>query len=200
MSFGTEQAVQGAHGMNLNPSLSRVEIPQVLDKVNAILSSVCLQHFINPYTAVLKIKNFLSQIGIVFDTPLLIGDEGGVTMDAKQYPIYSSDNHCGDLGTENIPGGLSIRFNWCKIKGIYVLEVELKRRMDSSLPHITEPIHEKWTFAGKLRKERSRVRKYRVGKSYKRKYTKHKYGVSTPKGFSHKKIKPIKKVKPVTVK
>lgn len=185
MSFGTQHALQGHHGRNLDLSLSKVEIPQVLDKVNAYLSSICCGYFINPYTVVTKVKNFLDQIGITFDEPMFFGDEGGISLTAKQ---YVSD----EMSSDNIPGGLSIRFNWCKIKGLYSFEIELQRRMESSLPIITEPIQEKWTFAGKLRKERSKIRKSRIGKSFKRKYTKRRYGVSTLKGFSHKKFKKAK--------
>lgn len=197
----TSIAMQGIHGQNLNPSMSRVEDSSVLARLNGIIQAICCQPYINPYTCIQKIKNQLVKVGITFDTPTFFGDEGGLTIKAEQFPVYGQDlrGHIGnsDLAKDKIIGGLTIRFNWVKVKGLYTIECELKHRMDSTLPMVTEPITEKWTFAGMLRKERARVRTHRIGKSYKRKYTKRKYGVSTAKGFSHKKfgIKPVRKPK-----
>lgn len=192
----TFPASQGAFGQNLNPTLNRVEIPSILGTINTIIQSICCQPYLNPYNCVQKIKNQLVKYGIEFGTPAFFGDEGGATLEAEQYPVYGQDIHghisATDLAKDKIIGGLAIRFNWVRIKGLYTIECELKHRMDTNLPVITEPVHEelaeKWTFAGMLRKERARVRTHRIGKSYKRKYTKHKYGVATSKGYSHKKF------------
>lgn len=193
-----EQALQYGQPWTVNPSLSRVDSPEVLDRINGVLEAMCCRSFINPYTLVNAIKLRLGEIGIEFSMPIFHSDEGAISLNVEQ-PIYGQtlNGHIGASNgvSEKIPGGLVIKFNWVKVKGYYTFEVELQRKMDNNMPLINEPITEKWTFAGSLRKERAKVRKYKIGKSYKRKYTKRKYGVVTPKGFSHKKMKPIKAAK-----
>ncbi len=122
-----------------------IDNPEMLRKLNGYLVAAAASPVINPYFLLKRVQDKLSQIGLQFELPTLVGETGTVSKPLTQFGgVYGYEKprgeayKKGDTGsvnfpkirkgdgiTDRIPGGVDIRVHWTCHKGLYTLEVEL---------------------------------------------------------------------------
>jgi hypothetical protein len=119
--------------------------PENIARLNGYLQAASASPVINPYFLINRIQTKLMQIGLQFDMPKMLGMNGSVTKQVKQfggtygYPkLYGDrkpaethsvgfpDISSGDGIQDRIPGGVDINFTWTCFKGMYTIDVQLK--------------------------------------------------------------------------
>ena len=68
-----------------NIGAHNIENADVLKRVNAFVSSICQQEYMNPQAAVEQLANKLKTIGLEVGNMKLEGDNGKVTAEVKQF-------------------------------------------------------------------------------------------------------------------
>ena len=94
----------------------QVETPEVMQKVNAFIGSVCEQEFMTPNSAVEQLKAKLMTIGLDFDAQL-DGQKGSVTSEVSQHGgRFGKDVDGSDLDDDGIShrkeGGLKLEVSY----------------------------------------------------------------------------------------
>ena len=101
-SVSPEDSNIGAHN---------IHDPQVMEKVNAFVSSICTQEYINPKAAMEQLANKLATIGLSFKVP----SEENATVEVAQFGgRFGKDTDGSDINDDGIShkkeGGLKIEF------------------------------------------------------------------------------------------
>ena len=101
-SVSPEDSNIGAHN---------IHDPQVMEKVNAFVSSICTQEYINPKAAMEQLANKLATIGLSFRIP----SDGNATVEVAQFGgRFGKDTDGSDINDDGIShkkeGGLKIEF------------------------------------------------------------------------------------------
>jgi len=101
-SVSPEDSNIGAHN---------IHDPQVMEKVNAFVSSICTQEYINPKAAMEQLANKLATIGLSFKVP----GEDNATVEVAQFGgRFGKDIDGSDINDDGIShkkeGGLKIEF------------------------------------------------------------------------------------------
>jgi hypothetical protein len=94
----------------------QLEHPEVMQKVNAFIGSVCEQEFMTPNSAVEQLKSKLMTLGLDFKAQL-DGQKGSVTSEVTQFGGRTGKDVDGsDLNDDGIShrkeGGLKIQFDY----------------------------------------------------------------------------------------
>lgn len=112
-------------------SLANLGDPRVVDSLNAMLTKISLQQYVNPYVAVNKAKVTLQLVGIDFECPYFPNNsEDRIVCPLKQWERQGMDMdgvfRKGDAIMDKVPGGLSLVFRFVKFKGIYTIAAEIE--------------------------------------------------------------------------
>ena len=103
-SVSPEDSNIGAHN---------IHDPQVMEKVNAFVSSICTQEYINPKAAMEQLANKLATIGLSFKVP----SEGNATVEVAQFGgRFGKDIDGSDINDDGIShkkeGGLKLQLKY----------------------------------------------------------------------------------------
>jgi hypothetical protein len=135
---GAPPGVVSADDVTFNAS--RIEDPEIVQRLNAYLASASATPVMNPYFLLMRIQDKLGQIGLHFEIPTFVGNSGSVEKPLKQFggrygyaPTSPKDD--GSVGYPEIksddgisqrhPGGLNIKFTWTCFKGLYTIDAQL---------------------------------------------------------------------------
>ena len=104
-----------------NIGAHNVENADVLKRVNAFVSSICQQEYMNPQAAVEQLANKLKTIGLEVGNMKLEGDNGKVTAEVKQFGgRFGKDLDGADLNDDGIShrkeGGLKLEVTYETLK------------------------------------------------------------------------------------
>ena len=107
-SVSPEDSNIGAHN---------IHDPQVMEKVNAFVSSICTQEYINPKAAMEQLANKLATIGLSFRIP----SDGNATVEVAQFGgRFGKEVDGSDINDDGIShkkeGGLKIEFKSEKLE------------------------------------------------------------------------------------
>ena len=94
-----------------NIGAHNVHDPKVMEKVNAFVSSICTQEYINPQAAMEQLSNKLATIGLSFKVP----SEDNATVEVAQFGgRFGKEIDGSDINDDGIShkkeGGLKIEF------------------------------------------------------------------------------------------
>ena len=103
-SVSPEDSNIGAHN---------IHDPQVMEKVNAFVSSICTQEYINPKAAMEQLANKLATIGLSFKVP----SEENATVEVAQFGgRFGKDTDGSDINDDGIShkkeGGLKLNVKY----------------------------------------------------------------------------------------
>ena len=109
-SVGTPE-VQSVEDGNIGAH--NIQDQKVMEKVNAFVSSICTQEYINPKAAMEQLHNKLNTIGLSFDIPEV--KDGTAIAEVQQFGgRFGKDIDGADLNDDGIShrkeGGLKIEF------------------------------------------------------------------------------------------
>ena len=98
-----------------------IQDSDVLKRVNAFVSSICQQEYMNPQAAVEQLANKLKTIGLEVGDMKLEGDNGKVTAEVKQFGgRFGKDIDGADLNDDGIShrkeGGLKLEVSYETLK------------------------------------------------------------------------------------
>tara|TARA_Y100000389_G_C17364618_1_gene465593 strand:- start:483 stop:908 length:426 start_codon:yes stop_codon:yes gene_type:complete len=104
-----------------NIGAHNIENADVLKRVNAFVSSICQQEYMNPQAAVEQLANKLKTIGLEVGEMKLEGDNGKVTAEVKQFGgRFGKDLDGADINDDGIShrkeGGLKLEVTYETIK------------------------------------------------------------------------------------
>ena len=107
-SVSPEDSNIGAHN---------IHDPQVMEKVNAFVSSICTQEYINPKAAMEQLANKLATIGLSFRIP----SDGNATVEVAQFGgRFGKDTDGSDINDDGIShkkdGGLNLEVSYETLK------------------------------------------------------------------------------------
>jgi hypothetical protein len=138
----TGRAIQAVD--DVDTAAFSVETPDVLEKLNVLLSTLCQKQVINPYYIINDIWKKLSVVGLNFDMRAVtfMGDTGRVMVPVTQYGgrygvLGDPGSYVSSDDGTRLPGGLMLSITFTKTGGIYHMEARLERGMEN-LPFVEE--------------------------------------------------------------